>query len=247
MSWGDPSSGWQRTWELTAPESYVLRYAPVMRVGAAAFKLALQELVVRDALRALPVRSPNALRLVRAARSLITEGPEFGHCAEPALVPLLELYAGARRRRLPVGSELECEGILVGDFAQAARKAFGGHRGYVDRCVAPVLEQRGLLRLERHVGVAGRPRYSYTAAGRRADDELERRLRKPGRGAGTAVLLLDRLLGAQRPVAPEPADPTVELAAFEHPDGPSLDDLGFALAALDLDLGGGAVGAGGDG
>ena len=38
-------------WELSAPESYLLRYAGGGRKGIGAFALALKELVARDALR----------------------------------------------------------------------------------------------------------------------------------------------------------------------------------------------------
>ena len=113
----DPWHGPPRSWELTAPESFVLRYAPTTRVGAEAFKLALQELVVRGALRLRPVRVPRVLGLGGRNRWLITEGPMFGGCTESALVPVLEVYRSTPHRRLQVaaasGAEAECEGIFM--------------------------------------------------------------------------------------------------------------------------------------
>ena len=247
MPSSDRSNERSRPWQLTAPESYVLRYAPVTRVGVEAFKLALQELVVRGALRVVPVRTPRRLGLSRGRRSLITEGHRFGGCAEPALVPILELYRNTRHRRLPAaaasGADAECEGILVEHFAKAGRKAFGGYRGYVDRHVAAALEQRGLFHIQRHSGLSGRSLYSYTADGQRADNELEQWLQKgkrsPGRallhGAGAAMLLLhqmdpqlrvvERLFDARRRVAADSADPTVGFTVGVGPPGESDSEL----------------------
>ena len=264
-SWSMPSSQSSersRPWELTAPESYVLRYAPVTRVGVEAFKLALQELVVRGALQVVPAHTPRRLGLGRGRRSLIAEGHRFGGCAEPALVPILELYrnTGIARVRIAVasGADGECEGIPLEHFAKAARKAFGGYRGYVDSHVAAALEQRGLFHIERYVGLSNRSLYSYTAAGRRADDELEEWLqegkRSQGsallRGAGAAILLLhqmdpqlrvaERLFDARRRGAAEPVDPavlhTVRLEPPTESDtelaAPPVDDT-FAFEQLD--------------
>jgi len=250
---------------LTAPESFVLRYAPTTRVGAEAFKLALQELVVRGALRLRPVRVPRVLGLGGRNRWLITEGPMFGGCTESALVPVLEVYRSTPHRRLQVaaasGAAAECEGIFMESFLRTARKALGSYRGYVERHVAVVLEQRGLITICCYVGVCGRTRYFYTAAGRRADEELEYWLQqgKSGggraamRGAGAAILLLqllhpelravDRLLGARRIGAAEPGDPTAGPAVLSDPPGDSKAESGlneptdvdaFSLEQLDI-------------
>jgi hypothetical protein len=226
--------------DLTAPEVFVLRYAPAMKPEAEPLKLALQELVAGGALRLVHV----ARRLRRGGRPLLVPGPAYEQPAAPALAPVLALHA-ERGEALPVP-----------DFAKAARKAFGGHGGYAEHEVAPVLQARGLLTVERS-------RYRRTDLGREVDEALEQWLDAARRGAttarlregGAAVLLLHHLHPRpgtlERAFARPLAVGDVTLTAAARSDPPSaetLDDLASAFAWIDVGFpAGGDDGDGGGG
>src|SRR5215210_1701595 len=77
-------------WELTAPESYLLRYGLGRNVPAVcAFKLALMDLVAR---RALSLKGAWVRRRWAPGRRpvwLLADGPMKGSVEAPALVPLI--------------------------------------------------------------------------------------------------------------------------------------------------------------
>lgn len=209
-----PQPDWPATrWSLTAPESYVLNYAGEGR-GLDAFKLALKELVARRALRLEPVET-RGRRGPRRERSALSAGPNAAMSAEPSLSPVLALFADADKTTLQAteastGGMRAIEGVLVEDFAKAARKRFGGFDGYRDQHVVPALVSRGLMTSETRTvfGVFRTRRKGWTDAGREVVDELERWL-QVGRarlsdwvsddptkalaytsGAGAAILLM---------------------------------------------------------
>jgi hypothetical protein len=189
-------------WRLTAPESYVLQ-APLDLSGAEAFKLALRELLLRRALRVERLETARVLGRTRPKTVLRSAAS----VAEPALAPLLELHARVIQR----GGH---DGVLVEDFARAARREFGrSFAGYVDDHVYPALAERGLVtsREERRLGLFRRMRHELTAAGHDVAAELgdwlqvgrervegwtrdspERALAYAG-GAGAAILLMPEL------------------------------------------------------
>ena len=235
--------------DLAAPETFVLRYAPA-KLEAEPLKLALQELVAGGALRLVHV----ARRLGRRGRPLLVPGPAYELPAARALAPVLALHA-----------ELG-EALPVPDFAKAARKAFGGHGGYAEREVAPVLEARGLLTVERRAGVRGRSRYHWTDMGREVEAALEQWLDQARRGTttarlregGAAVLLLHHLYprpgtleqAFARALGPCDGDFTLTAAAWsDAPSVETLDDLASAFAWIDVGFpaGGDGGGGGGDG
>ena len=178
-------------WELTAPESYLLRYVDCGATNAGAFKLALIELLQREALvldGALIRR-----RWGPGSRSvwLLSDGPRLPSVDEPALVPVLRLYTRLRERRP------EVEGVLVTDLVKAGARGRAGFRDYLSGAVASSLQGRGHLSAARERTPAGDqaeqrldewlqigkhtfPRWSHHASWRRAYLQ----------GAGAAVLLL---------------------------------------------------------
>jgi hypothetical protein len=197
-------------WRLTAPESYLLRYAEHGPLAAEAFALALKELVARRALRVKPATA--ARKWVPGAKSvwLLTEGPKIGSVTASALTPVLELFqqVQGRHSRVAVSTsapDVELEGVVLRTFVMAAARNSDGFQRYLQRDVEGSLAHRGLL-----VG-SGRFRHraQHTVAGRRANDDLGRwldegqrclarraRAEDPGRAfdylrrAGAAVLLI---------------------------------------------------------
>jgi DNA-binding MarR family transcriptional regulator len=250
---------------LSAVESYVLRYAPVATPGPEALRIALRELVLRGALRLVRVRAPRPLGLGHRTRWLLARGPAARTCREPALRALLDLHAAHPHRRLELlgarAAGASCGGILVDEFLRAARRHFGGDRGYVEGQVVPGLVARGLLELRRG-GAGRRVRYAYTPAGREADDRLEHRLtaaRRAGEGRSAAA-------GPARVPLPPDLRPAALILDLQQPElgllarlrDPQLSPA--ELAALDTALGrnlwdsmwfggggGGDWGGGGDG
>jgi hypothetical protein len=190
-------------WRLTAPESYVLR-APEHMSSVEAFKLGLREVVLRRGLRIerLEIASPFGRSRPKVA---LRQGTVA--MTEPALTPLVELYARALRRR-------SADYVLVEDLARGASREFKrSFAGYIDDHVYPSLARRGLLYVDRSTrfGLFPQTRHRFTPAGREAAAELNQWLRVgtarlerwvrdfPDRalayagGAGAAILLMDHL------------------------------------------------------
>jgi hypothetical protein len=189
-------------WRLTAPESYVLQ-AALNPSGVEAFKLALRDLVLRRALLVEQLENAGFLRR-GPPRTVLPLGTSV---TEPALAPLLALHPDARQRE-------GLEGVLVEDFARAARRQFGrSFAGYINDHVYPSLAQRGLVESseQKRWGVFRRTRHELTPAGREATEELDEWVRvgrervegwtreSPRRalayagGAGAAILLMPDL------------------------------------------------------
>jgi Golgi phosphoprotein 3 (GPP34) len=251
-------------WRLTAPESYGLQ-APPRLSGVEAFKLALRELVLR---RALQVEQPETASPLRRGRprSMLRLGTSV---TEPALAPLLDLHARARRR----GAH---DGVLVEDLARAARREFGRSLGgYVNDHVYPSLARRGLLRSSEHKrwGVFPRTRHELTPAGEEAAAEVAEWLRvgrarvegwtreSPERalayagGAGAAILLVPELypdferLGrdAATYAEPVPGGGEFDLGAFGSAGDSDAGDAFDAFDGIDAGAGWGGDGGGGAG
>jgi hypothetical protein len=85
-------------WQLTAPETYLLRYVDCRPRPTEAFTLALKELVTRGALCLRSARIPGRLGIGTRRVWLLTAGPAFTAVTEPALTPILDLYERVRRR-----------------------------------------------------------------------------------------------------------------------------------------------------
>lgn len=246
-------------WRLTAAESYVLRHAPSRPAGTEVLKFAVKELVVRGALRVGWATSTRRLPWPRRqACPVMLAGPRRDSIEDAALKPVLEVYATCRRRVVatPEGGHLDA--VTLEDFVKAARKAFGRqmHR-YANDHVLGLLERRGLITVDHFMGL-GSARLSYTAAGREADEELERWLaagRKPFRtwnspetavaqgylhGAGAALLLLAHLEPELAPLdrvlrTAAGAVPTYGGEAYAVAVGPGDELEGFDVSALQLD------------
>ncbi len=225
-------------WELTAPESYVLRYVTVTDTATEAFKLAVQELLLRGAWRMTAGHSRWGRR-----RWEIAAGTSAG-AGEPALAPVRALHDG--------------DPITVGRLAKRGRRTFGARfRAYTDDHVAPSLAAHGLLDIERNAGTRGRNRYARTPAGEHADTALEALLERGRRHAGRiylaeagmAVLLLAQLHPELRIVEKVlqtaiPADGDVS-QAVAIVDADALQGLDAAFDALGAVLGGLDGGGGG--
>ena len=133
-----------------------------------AFKLALQELVLRRALRVERLEG-SGMRSWRRPGSVLRAAPQYGAVSEPPLQPLLELHGRVPTRR-------ELEGPLVEDFAKDARREFSRSlAGYVNDCVYPSLVERGLTRVDEttRLGVFRRKRNVLTPDGQDAAAELD--------------------------------------------------------------------------
>jgi hypothetical protein len=255
-------------WRLTAPESYVLQ-SPRHLSGVEAFKLALRELVLRRALQVEKVETAGFLRRGHS-KTVLLIGTSI---TEPALAPLLDLHARARRRE---GND----GVRVENLTRAGRREFGRSlAGYVDDHVYPSLAQRGLLRSSEHRRW-GRPRtrHELTPAGEDAVAELadwlrvgservegwtrespERALAYAG-GAGAAILLMPELypeferLGRDTAASadPVPSGAELDLGAFgsagDSDSGDAFEAFDGIDAGVDAGTGwGGDGGGGGDG
>lgn len=175
-------------WELTAPESYVLRH-----VGRALPEttggFGIYELIARGALRMESARVRRGLGA--RERWLITDGDAIDDVDEPALRAALKVYASVRGRKLRrVGG---IEGVALEDLVKAARRDYAD---VDDGAVAVGLRKRGLL-----------SRTTRSATGDRANGLLDEWLRIGRRrfaewshdegwtsaflaGAGSVVLLL---------------------------------------------------------
>jgi hypothetical protein len=254
----DPYAGFrtpalpEQQWELTAPESYVLRYrATGANMRLEVFKIALVELLAREALTLQGALVPRVLPGRRAVW-LVADGARLDTITEPALTPVLDAYDRARERRLRVGRAshdptVVVEGVEIPSLIRAATNRSGGIKGYVKRDVIGVLQQRGLLSaknertgrgedadglLERwmDLGMRHLRRQTLTAGGDRAW------VRAYMQGAGAAVLLANELyptlarLGHSDRVANVSDQPFA--FAIGPPDGDPLLSLD-ALGAID--------------
>jgi hypothetical protein len=213
-----PKAGWQ----LTAPESYVLRYGAYQDAGVEPFKLAVKELVVRRALLVKQTETRRFLGRIRAC-SALKEGPRAAAVTEPSLTIVLALYRRLAGPRSATGRRSGAPGnqngaVPMTSFVRAARKQFGGRLGkYRDPHVVGALAQRGLVEkaADPLATVFPRTRWFWTDAGAAADENLERwltigrlHLRRwvwddPSRalayagGAGASILLLNQLHGVE--------------------------------------------------
>ena len=265
-------------WNLTAPESYVLNSVGEGS-GIEAFKLALKELVARRALRVEPVETR---RLgFRRERPALTAGPHAGMTAEQPLTPVLDLFVRTGKHTLQAteasaAGTRPIEGVLVEDFAKAARKELRSFDDYRDRHVVAALAARGLMRVETHkvIGVFPNKRKTWTTAGREAVDELEQWLRvgkerlsdwvsdDPAKafaytaGAGAAILLMDDLYPQFALLGQQLAERRAAGGAAGGEGGAGSDDLAgdedsaavsSGAGAPDADLGGLDTGAFGAG
>ena len=163
-------------WQLTAPESYVLQ-VPRPLQAVQAFKFALRELVLRRALQLERLENAGLIGR-RRPKSLLRPGSAYASISEPALAPLLALHADTPQSR--------ADGVLVEDFARAARRAFTRSlAGYIDDHVYPSLARRGLIEVKesRPMGLFRRRTQALTPAGREAAAELEEWLRSATRAS----------------------------------------------------------------
>ena len=229
-----------RPWELTAPESFVLRHGARCH-AATTYKLAVKEVVARHGLR---VRA----RPGRWRGKALVPAPNFDALHEDALfAPVLTVFPEVRLRPVDQGTA----GAPVGKFARTARARYS-RRGetfarYRDEHVLPALEQKGLVEPDPH-----RQRWERTREGRAAEEELvdwvaigRRRLREWARGdrerarlyadgARSALLLLENdvlaELTALRDHGPTATDPArlpggLDTACLDDLDVPDFGDL----------------------
>ena len=238
-----------RRWELTAPESYLLRYADFGGDSEwHAFKVGLMELVARRVLRLDAVRMPR--RILPGSRTdwLLSDGPRMGPLDEPSLARVLAVYTRLCERQLDAGVTLgesarQVEGVGLIRLARAVTD--GGSRPvtYLSGDVAAALQRRGLLSAEGE----------RTPAGEQAEEELDvwlslarraerfqhdgRWLRAYLRGAGASVLLVSAAypaLARFSQILARGGEPDPPLAAVRPHDGPQapvpelFDILDFA-------------------
>jgi hypothetical protein len=226
-------------WELTAPESYLLRFTGCKPRGIDAFTLALQELVARDALGLQGARIPRRLGIGTRAAWLVTAGPARESATEPALTAALAVF----ERAFDTRGRSTVDGVALDDLRRQAVREFGsGLRRYLEHDLAGALRLRGLLDAD------GR----RTAAGRRADDELDAWLaigrerlknwaanpRVPAQatefllGAGAAVLLIHDVHPSLARIAERMQTAPYDHAAMTWTYDVDLDLFNGALAAL---------------
>ena len=226
--------------ELTAPESYLLLCLQ-HGVGLEAFKLAVKELVARGALeyrRVEKERTPGWT----TRRALLCDGPRKNAVAQPALLPILELYDAMDKRSFVPGGRVTIEGgkeITGVPIERFARAATNRRLNYRDDCIVPLLVDRGLVRLRGYKHVLSRTREATrTPEGRVARDELDvvtengsERLRalleadpsralEYARATGPALLLMDDVASelASLPQYAPQGGSELDFAALEHVD-----------------------------
>jgi hypothetical protein len=138
-------------WELTAPESYLLRSGLGWDVPAvSAFKLGLMDLVAR---RALTLKGAWVRRRWAPGTHpvyLLSNGPRKASVDEPALLPIIELHSSMIERRPSFGVPFddptsELAGVPLDKFVSAAARRNGGYAAYKKRDVAGSLRNRKLL------------------------------------------------------------------------------------------------------
>jgi len=161
-------------WDLTAPESLVLRDGPKAdRVQVV--KLGLLELVTRGSLRLVDVEERTLLGRSRVERILAS-----GHRPLPSTGPLAQIataFYNATPTSLPDGTSGRKISSVAKAFAASSRTA--GNR-YRDDTILPGLAARGLYRRERDrlFGLIQRTRWVLTPEGERRRAELNRLLTK---------------------------------------------------------------------
>jgi hypothetical protein len=155
-------------WDLTAPESLVLRDGPGAD-RAQAVKLGLLELVTRGSLRLVDVPGRNWLGRATVEKVLASGSRPLPR--EGSLAPIAQAFLRAPHRQYPNGTE----GRSVKDLARAFAtnpKTRGGR--YVPDVVMPELGARGLYSREtsRMLGIFPRTRWFLTSEGERRQSQL---------------------------------------------------------------------------
>jgi hypothetical protein len=261
-------------WELTAPESYVLRHLQDGH-GGEAFRLAVVELVARGALRFRRVEKKRVPGWTYR-RAVLCEGPRRNEVAEPALLPVLEMYDSLPKRTFVPGGRVAIEGgeeiagVLIDRFArESAKKLKPAFMAYRDGIVGALLVERGLLRFSGSNGLPfSKPRMARTAAGSdaRAEliswvfegrDRLEQLLDEDppaalthARMAGPALFLMADMAAMRADLAvlsampSAPAGAPLDLGALHHLDLSVFNSLEMVGAGL---AGGGGAAFGGGG
>ena len=217
-----------QAWELTAPESYVLRQVG-RALPAVVVRFALVELVARGALRLESARVRHGWRPGARTTWLLAEGPAIDDVAEPSLRAALLLYAHLRGRKpqTAVTEAGELEGVTLDELVKAGSRAPSDFAEIRDSTTAAALRKRGLLF-----------RTWRGSAGDRADGLLDEWLRVGRRrfaewshdaawtrdflaGAGSAALLIN--------------EPAAVAARIDHGTGEEIAaNLDRAFAGLDL-------------
>ena len=212
-------------WELTAPESFVLRYARTDPSFVIVFKLAVTELVARDALRLEGVRLARGWRPGPRRVWLLSDGPRIATVDEPALIAPLTFYQHVRARRARSGSRatdatVAIEGVLATHLNPLRPEARRTLVDYVADDVMRSLRRRGLLTGDG----------TYTDAGRRADEALDTWM-------ALAAQRLPDWAASRRPALAITYLRAAGAAVLLVPDArPTLDLLGTRLRAGHLDL-----------
>jgi len=228
-------------WELTAPESYLLRYGLGWGVpSVSVFKLGLMELVAR---RALTLRGSWVRRRWAPGRRpvwLLGDGPRKASVDEPALIPIIELHDRMLERRPSFGVPFddpvgEFPGVPLDRFVSAAARRNGGYSDYAKRDVAGSLRNRKLLSAGKRLTAAGEQAWvqldtwlDVSRGPLKSWVHNQTWLRAYLAGAGAAVLLAELANPDQKAL---------------HEIGRTLalgrpDDLAFAVAIDDRDTGG---------
>lgn len=171
-------------WDLTAPESLVLRDGPKAdRVQVV--KLGLLELVTRGSLRLVDVEDRNWLGRSRVEKVLAS-----GHRPLPNTGPLAQI-ATAFYNATPTTFRDGTSGRRISSVAKAfaANARTGGNR-YRDETILPGLAARGLYRRERDrlFGIIQRTHWVLTPEGERRRSELNRLLAEGERELSTHLL-----------------------------------------------------------
>ena len=138
-------------WELTGPESHVLRYGLGNHAESmAGFKLALTELIARQALTLQGAWVRRGWAPGRSPTFLLCDGPHKEEVEERSLLPVLALHTRVKDRRPRRGVPFEdpdgsVSGVLLPRFVAVAARRDGGYRTYMERDVAGSLRERKLL------------------------------------------------------------------------------------------------------
>lgn len=156
-----------RRWELTAPESFMLRHAASAgydpeeglfkrldrdsALGDRVLGFALMELIAGGALRLDRAWVGRRHRPYRwHVEWLLGRGPVAQSVTDPVLVPVLELQDLVHDRRPRVGlaphdHAVHVHGVLLYDVHRAVTNTWRGSRGYLYDAVVASMRRRGLL------------------------------------------------------------------------------------------------------